>query len=92
MYRKLLMTDNNLGSDPNGWLRLIAAGILGACGKWIWQQLTRVRRPNNGYYSNAYVVSEIKLMKESIDRLSAEMEDSRNRLSHLESRRASAGD
>lgn len=81
---------NSEGNDPNGWLHLIAGGVLAAMGKRIWSLLSNTPRPARAEHSNAYIEAEIRAMREAVDRIDGTVSGLDHRLKRLE--RASSGD
>lgn len=85
------MSDQN-NLDPGGWMHLFAGGIIMAAAKWAWGRLVRSPRPLRETHSNAYVVAELRQMRESIDDLAGTVSGMTDRIARLEARRSHSGD
>ncbi len=86
------MESNGVGSDPGGWLHLVLGGVLMAVGKRIWEVLRGEKRPEGGEHSDSYLAEQVRLIRESQDRMEATLDDYGTRIARLEARRANAGD
>ncbi len=81
----LMMETNN--SDPGGWLHIFAGGVLAAAAKWCWDRLVRTQRPARTEHSNAFLLAELRQIKDAIDGVSGTVQGLEDRLVRLEQRR-----
>lgn len=88
------METNGVGNDPGGWWHVILGGLLVGVGQRIWELLRGEKRPEGGEHSDSYLAEQVKLIRESQDRMEATLDDLGQRVTRLESlpRRATAGD
>lgn len=85
---------SNEFTDPNGWLHLIAGGLLAAVGKRVWEVLANkqmvpakaveVNGGNGSSRSNLYLAAELDQLRRSIDSLAGTVAGHDARLDRLE--------
>ncbi len=78
------------GNDPGGWIHIFAGGVLAAAAKWVWTRLTRTPRPERTNHSSAYMMAEIRQIRESIDGVAGTVQGLEDRVGRLEQRRGNA--
>lgn len=78
---------NGSPPDPGGWLHIFAGGVLAAAAKWVWDRLTRTPRPVRPEHSSAYLLSEMRQIRDSIDGVAGTVQGLEDRVCRLESRR-----
>ncbi len=86
------MEANGGGSDPGGWWHIVLGGLLVGVGQRIWELLRGEKRPEGGEHSDSYLAEQVRLIRESQDRMEATLDSHGDRLTRLEARRATAGD
>jgi hypothetical protein len=75
------------GNDPGGWIHIFAGGVLAAAAKWVWDKLVRTSRPARVDHSSAYMMAEIRQIRESIDGVAGTVQGLEDRVGRLEQRR-----
>ncbi len=79
--------ETNPANDPGGWIHIFAGGVLAAAAKWVWDRLVRTPRPVRESHSSAYIMAEIRQIRESIDGVAGTVQGLEDRILRLESRR-----
>ena len=80
--RDLVETSNQ--SDPGGFLHIFAGGVLAAMAKWFWDKLVKTTRPPRSEKSTAFIASEMRQLKKSVDGMSGTVRGIEGRLDRLE--------
>ena len=76
--------------DPGGWLHIFAGGILAAAAKWAWDRLTRTQRPARTEHSNAFMLGELRQIRDAVDGVAGTVQGLEDRVIRLEHRRSSS--
>jgi len=74
-------------SDPGGWLHIFLGGVLAAAAKWFWDRLLRTQRPARTEHSNAFLVTQLNQIRDSIDGVAGNVQGLEDRIMRLEQRR-----
>ncbi len=88
IHRKGLVETN--GTDPGGWLHIFAGGVLAAAAKWVWDRLVRTPRPVRAEHSNAFMLAELRQIRDSVDGVAGTVQGLEDRVLRLEQRRSNA--
>ncbi len=80
------MLETNNGSDPGGWIHIFAGGVLAAAAKWCWDRLVRTQRPARTEHSNAFLLAEVRQIRDAVDGVSGTVQGIEDRLNRLEHR------
>lgn len=73
--------------DPGGWVHIFCGALLAAAAKWCWDRLTKTQRPARTEHSNAFLLAEVRQIKESVDGLAGTMQGMEDRVMRLEQNR-----
>ncbi len=73
--------------DPGGWLHIFAGGVLAAAAKWSWDRLMRTSRPARTEHSSAFLLAELRQIRDAVDGVAGTMQGLEDRLVRLEQRR-----
>ncbi len=85
--RAATMLETNNGSDPGGWLHIFAGGVLAAAAKWCWDRLVRTQRPARTEHSAAFLLAEVRQLRDSVDGVAGNVQGLEDRLNRLEQQR-----
>ncbi len=85
-----MIESNGASPDPGGWIHIFAGGILAAAAKWAWDRLVRTQRPARTEHSNAFLLAEVRQIRDSIDGVAGSLQGLEDRVIRLESRRQSS--
>ncbi len=77
-------------SDPGGWVHIFAGGILAAAAKWFWDRLIKTQRPARTEHSSAFLLAEVRQIRDAIDGVAGSVQGIEDRLVRLEQRRKPA--
>ena len=84
------MIEGNGGqNDPGGWLHIFAGGVLAAAAKWAWDRLVRTTRPARTEHSNAFLLAEVRQIRDAVDGVAGTVQGLEDRVIRLEQRRPS---
>ncbi len=82
----MLMETSN-GADPGGWLHIFAGGVLAAAAKWFWDRLTKTQRPARTEHSSAFLLQEMRQIRDAVDGVAGSVQGLEDRVIRLEQRR-----
>jgi hypothetical protein len=77
-------------SDPGGWLHIFAGGMLAAASKWAWDRLVKTQRPARTEHSNAFILAELRQIRDSVDGVAGGLQGIEDRVMRLEQRRSTS--
>ena len=75
--------------DPGGWLHIFAGGMLAAAAKWAWDRLAKTQRPARTEHSSAFLLAEVRQIRDSVDGIAGTLSGLEDRIVRLEHRRSS---
>jgi ubiquinone biosynthesis protein UbiJ len=79
-----MMEANN--PDPAGWVHIFAGGVLAAAAKWAWDKLTSTKRPARTEHSSAFLLAEVRQIKDAVDGVAGTVQGLEDRVMRLEQR------
>ncbi len=85
-----MIESNGSTPDPGGWVHIFAGGVLAAAAKWAWDRLTRTTRPARTEHSNAFLLAELRQIRDSVDGVAGTVQGLEDRVIRLEQRRPSS--
>ena len=73
--------------DPGGWFHIFVGGVLAAAAKWAWDRLVRTTRPARTEHSNAFLLAEVRQIRDAVDGVAGTVQGLEDRVMRLEQRR-----
>ncbi len=85
-----MIEGNGSSPDPGGWIHIFAGGVLAAAAKWAWDRLVRTTRPARTEHSNAFLLAELRQIRDAVDGVAGTVQGLEDRVIRLEQRRPSS--
>ena len=72
--------------DPGGLVHVFVGAVIAAAAKWLWDRLVKTARPARTEHSSAFLLSEVRQIRDAIDGVAGTVQGMEDRINRLEQR------
>lgn len=73
--------------DPGGLVHVFVGAVIAAAAKWLWDRLVKTSRPARTEHSSAFLLGEVRQLRDAVDGVAGTVQGLEDRLIRLEQRR-----